>query len=190
MRIFDKILCAIDFSQTSVKALQWTEYLAKKYQSEVIVLHVMEAYPVGNLTEIGVDWDQYQSAVKASLDEFTSPLTIKYEKMISTGNPAIKIAALASGLHASLIVMGTHGTLGAAHKLLGSAAETVMRTSTVPVLTISAHSSLPNPDEKQDVLIPVTSLYRPPRGFLKFRKLIRELNCIPTFLHVIDFHDE
>src|SRR3990172_2406681 len=124
MRVYDKILCPIDFSENSVHGMQWAEYLAKKYQSEVIVLHVMEFYPVGLMGgDVGLDYDRYQASVLAKLTEFVAPLKARHEKMLSTGNPAQKISALASGLDARLIVMGTRGERGTAHRLLGSTAE-------------------------------------------------------------------
>jgi nucleotide-binding universal stress UspA family protein len=190
MKIFEKILCPIDFSQNSVKALQWTEYLANKFQSEVMILHVMELYPVGIMTDVGIDYDRYYKTLNTNFDEFLAPIRIKYEKMISTGDPANKIAALASGLHASLVVMGTRGMLGTAHKLLGSTSESVMRTSSVPVFSVSPHCRLPRVTEEHNVLVPLSSLYRPPKRTIRFRKLIRELQCSPTFLHVIDYQDE
>jgi nucleotide-binding universal stress UspA family protein len=190
MKIFEKILCPIDFSQNSVKALQWTEYLANKYQSEVMILHVMEVYPVGMMSDVGIDYDRYYATVNTSFNEFLAPLRIKYEKMISTGDPANKIAALASGLHASLIAMGTRGMLGTAHKLLGSSSESVMRTSSVPVFSVSPHCCSPGVAQEHNVLVPLSSLYRPPKRAIRLRKIIRELECSPTFLHVIDYRDE
>jgi hypothetical protein len=39
---FRKILCSVDFSETSFKALQWAEYLAKRFDSLLTVLHSIE----------------------------------------------------------------------------------------------------------------------------------------------------
>src|SRR5574341_1753031 len=103
MRTFDRILCPTDFSEKSVKGLQWAEYLARKYDAEVMVLHVMEFYPVGLMGgDAGTDYDRYQASVYSNLTEFVSPLKVRHEKMMSSGNPAQKIAALASGLGAGV----------------------------------------------------------------------------------------
>jgi nucleotide-binding universal stress UspA family protein len=50
----------------------------------------------------------------------------------------LAIAAHASELGADLIVLGTHGRNGIVRAFLGSVAETVLRRSAVPVLTINA----------------------------------------------------
>lgn len=49
-----------------------------------------------------------------------------------------EIAAVAKESQADLIVIGTRGRRGLARALLGSVAESVIRTSDVPVLTLHA----------------------------------------------------
>ena len=51
---------------------------------------------------------------------------------------AAEIVRAAAALHSELIVMGTRGTSGLAHLILGSVAEKVVRTSAVPVVTVRA----------------------------------------------------
>jgi len=188
MRLFEKILCPVDFSESSVKALQWSEHLARQFQSKLVVLHVMDFYPTP--AEVEIDYEKYQSSIATSLREFVEPLTVPFEKMLSTGDPAQKISALANGLGASVIVMGTRGITGTIHRLLGSNAERVMRSASVPVFTISPHCPPPTAEEwKNQLLVPMASLHRLPRGFMRLRKILRELGSDPTFIHVVDFHD-
>ena len=47
-----------------------------------------------------------------------------------------EVNAVAKEIDANLIVIGTHGRRGLARALLGSVAENVIRTSTIPVLVI------------------------------------------------------
>jgi nucleotide-binding universal stress UspA family protein len=47
-----------------------------------------------------------------------------------------ELLAVAAELGATMIVVGTHGRTGAAHLLLGSVAERVVRKSPLPVLTV------------------------------------------------------
>jgi nucleotide-binding universal stress UspA family protein len=49
-----------------------------------------------------------------------------------------EIARMAAEQNADLIVMGTHGRRGLPRAILGSVAERVIRTSSVPVLTVHA----------------------------------------------------
>ena len=50
--------------------------------------------------------------------------------------PWEEINAVANEVNADLIIIGTHGRKGLARALLGSVAENVIRTATVPVLAI------------------------------------------------------
>lgn len=62
------------------------------------------------------------------------PESVMYENF--TGRIAEVILADARKWRADLIVMGTHGRRGLSHVLLGSDAETVVRSSPVPVLLV------------------------------------------------------
>ena len=55
---------------------------------------------------------------------------------VTVGKPAEEILQVARDEAVDLIVMGTHGRTGLRHVLLGSIAETVVRTAPCPVLTV------------------------------------------------------
>lgn len=188
MKLFHKILCPIDFSEDSVKALQWTRYLAKRYEGQVTILHVMEPYPA--IVDVGIDYDKYHSAVVRDMKAFLAPLNIPFESMQSSGSPAEKIPALATTLGSSVIVMGTRGLRGTAHRLIGSTTESVIRHSSVPVITLSPKCCAPGGIESNQVLLPVSSLNWPARGFIRLRQILRDLNGSLTMMHVVDIKDE
>jgi nucleotide-binding universal stress UspA family protein len=52
------------------------------------------------------------------------------------GSPWQEIEQRIATTHDDLVVMGTHGRRGVNRMLLGSVAEKIVRTSTVPVLTV------------------------------------------------------
>ena len=52
------------------------------------------------------------------------------------GSPKAEIVRYARAENIDLIVISTHGRTGLAHMLIGSVAETVVRTSPCPVLTV------------------------------------------------------
>ena len=56
--------------------------------------------------------------------------------LLKTGDARDAIDQTAAEIGADLIVMGTHGRRGVSRALLGSVAETVVRTAPCPVLTI------------------------------------------------------
>ena len=58
--------------------------------------------------------------------------------LLKQGNTRAIILEMAEDLSADLICIGTHGREGIARALIGSVAESVVRTSPVPVLTVHA----------------------------------------------------
>lgn len=56
--------------------------------------------------------------------------------VLAHGNPAKQILSAAQLLPSDLIIMGTHGTSGFVHLVLGSVTEKVLRQAPCPVLTI------------------------------------------------------
>jgi nucleotide-binding universal stress UspA family protein len=52
------------------------------------------------------------------------------------GEPTAGLISVANSHHGTLIIAGTHGRRGAAHLLLGSVAERLVRTSNIPVLIV------------------------------------------------------
>jgi universal stress protein A len=187
MKLFERILCPIDFSQDSVKALQWTEYLARKYESEVSILHVMEPYPA--TVDVGIDYDKYHSAVVRDMENFLAPLTIPHQTLQSSGLPSEKIVSFATTLGASLIVMSTRGLRGAAHKFIGSTAESVIRHSDIPVMTLSPDCGQPGSIDSNRILVPISKLTWPIPGYMRRRRIIRDLDASVTMMYVVDMHD-
>jgi nucleotide-binding universal stress UspA family protein len=59
---------------------------------------------------------------------------------VRDGNTFLEILQAARDFRSDLIIMGTHGRTGIAHLVIGSVAEKVMRTSSVPVMTVRAPS--------------------------------------------------
>ena len=58
------------------------------------------------------------------------------EGKVVTGYPAEEILGIAEDEKCDMVVMGTHGRKGIDRILFGSVAEKVVKSSTVPVLTV------------------------------------------------------
>jgi len=61
---------------------------------------------------------------------------VTMERALVDGNPSREIVRYAEDEGCDLVVMGTHGRGGIDRLLLGSVAEKVVRSSSVPVLTV------------------------------------------------------
>jgi nucleotide-binding universal stress UspA family protein len=70
--------------------------------------------------------------------DFSAARHAKTDGLLRQGNPAPEIVDAIRAHGIDLVVMGTHGRHGLPRLLLGSVAEKVVRTSPVPVMTVSA----------------------------------------------------
>ena len=138
-----KILCPVDFSETSRRALETAVDLAARLDAKVRVIHVYQwpasALPNGVL-ETPDDFEAVlEERLGKQLDAFVGESAVEGADLttnICEGVPYAEITAVAEEMGADLIVIGTHGRTGLAHFLLGSVAERVLRTSEIPVLTV------------------------------------------------------
>ncbi len=79
--------------------------------------------------------DRAQRALDSHREELAQRGVVASTKLLE-GNPAETVVAHAKDMGAEMIVMGTHGRSGFKRFLLGSTVERVVRTSTLPVLTV------------------------------------------------------
>ncbi len=137
-----RILVPIDFSPCSRAALDYAAELAGRNQARVEVLHVHEPQSyVGSSTLMMPSvpqrrWDETRTDVLREVDGFIGAARDQVRVRVESGVPGEVIPAVASQGEFDLIVMGTRGRSGLARVVLGSVAETVMRRSSVPVLTL------------------------------------------------------
>jgi nucleotide-binding universal stress UspA family protein len=149
---FKRILCPVDTSEFSERALRYAAALSRLYGADLTVLSVrplalppalwME-YPVGPLLEPG-DLTAEEERVRAFIQTVAGPSSAKVA--VRDGSVAPEILQAARDLGSDLVVMGTHGRGGFEHWLLGSVAENVLRRATCPVLTVPRRMSEPNGD--------------------------------------------
>jgi universal stress protein A len=136
-----EILVPIDFSPYAERALDYAITLARKLPARVLLVHVIQAIPLG-VTEMGsavppAYLQQIESEVNQSIAQYLGRVTtagLAGETVIVHGVPFEEIAQLARARGVALIVMGTHGRTGLAHLFLGSVAEKVVRLAVCPVL--------------------------------------------------------
>lgn len=144
MKKFEKIVIAIDFSENSDYAFEYALTLAKQFNSELTVMHVInEPVDLRGFYVPHISFEQLEKEIEegaykmmdkfcqARLGEFTD-----YKTTIVSGIPYEEILRKAEETGASLIVMGTHGRTGLDHLIFGSTAERVVRSASCPVLTI------------------------------------------------------
>ncbi|MGH8568216.1 MAG: universal stress protein [Gammaproteobacteria bacterium] len=141
MLAIHRILCPVDFSEPSARALEYALALAERLGAQVDVLHVFQ-FPTFAVEDGAVALPPYlpenlSQRLRERLEQFViekAGAGSKATAHVLEGVPYVAIMEAAKGQ--DLIVMGTHGRTGLSHLLLGSVAERVVRGSEVPVLTI------------------------------------------------------
>jgi nucleotide-binding universal stress UspA family protein len=140
------ILVPTDFSDGAEEALDYACELARKLDATVHLVNVIGIPAVG-VPELGVAFtatviDSMVVDNQKALDELAAHRageTRMGQVLLKTGDARDLINQTANELGADLIVMGTHGRRGITRALLGSVAETVVRSAPCPVLTVRTH---------------------------------------------------
>lgn len=143
MITFKKILCPVDYSDCSAKALRYAAGLALKDSAKLYLMHVIDKriYDYGGpIYEAQLSPDaEVIDRLKEKLGE-SVPKEIRgdidVETIVTVGVPAQEIVNAADDKGVDVIVMGTHGRTGIAHVVVGSVAENVVRNALCPVLTV------------------------------------------------------
>lgn len=138
------ILVPVDFTETSEAALDYAIELAAKLGADVTVMHAYElpiyGFPDGALVataDVATRISQAaQQALDATVNKRVDTVKVKLDRVLRDGVAWEEINLVAKERGANLIVIGTHGRKGLARALIGSVAEKVIRTATVPVLTV------------------------------------------------------
>jgi len=137
-----RVLCPIDFSETSRHAIEQAAAIAGWYRAQLTVLHVYSPVfmPVPMLPAPGdrvadSELERVRGEARAFLDASPSA-GVDVDLTLAVGSAAAQILDRAAALPADLIVMGTHGASGFEHAMLGSVTEKVLRRATCPVLTV------------------------------------------------------
>ncbi|MCS6799006.1 MAG: universal stress protein [Myxococcota bacterium] len=138
-----RILCPVDFSETSERALRYAIDLAARLGADVRVVHVYQ-FPVYSLPEgVVLARPEFVTQLTTELGRQLDDLVRRHgghgvhlEGRLAEGVPWVEIDRLAGEMGADLVVMGTHGRTGVQRFLLGSVAEKVVRSCRVPVLTV------------------------------------------------------
>jgi len=140
----ERILCPVDFSESSATAYDYAQSLARHYQAKLFLEHVVDfilpsyAYyaPSSYLDEIYREMcaegrEQLQDFVKTHTRNGVQPECLVYEGAVTDS-----ILAFAEAQKVDLIVMGTHGLKGLDRFNLGSVADKVLRKARCPVLVV------------------------------------------------------
>jgi nucleotide-binding universal stress UspA family protein len=143
MNAIRHILVALDFNPISEHALEYAVELGERLDARITVLHV---YSLAVLRALDVEYlpsadaashkaEEAQKHLDAALSKFAGR-KVEIHGALRVGEATEEICAQASELGADMIVVGTHGRGVLGRALLGSVAQSVLHTASVPVLTV------------------------------------------------------
>lgn len=138
-----RILVPIDFSKTSAAALPWAASLASESHAELVLLHVVEKFPIDYL--LGRElmnqtltplMKHAEAELKPMAQSLSKSTGLKASSVVRDGKSFKEICSVAQKLGADLIVLTTRGYTGVKNVWLGSTAERVVRHAHCPVLAV------------------------------------------------------
>jgi nucleotide-binding universal stress UspA family protein len=148
--VFKRIVCAIDFSSSSLLALNYAITLAQEADARLTLVHAIE-FPLA-LREVvfstDTNVDQLHAAAEAEYLRRLRALVPVQARMyctvstrVSEGKPSREIQRVADVEQADLIVMGVQGRGAVDLIMFGSNTHAVIREAHCPVLIVPASPS-------------------------------------------------
>jgi len=148
--MLNKLLVPTDFSPLAENALRIAAQLAKKHNSEIYLLHMLEL-PLQQIDAMSSHSDLPEAVyfMRLAHKRFEDIMEmdflegIKVHETVNFHETSDGILETCSEYNIDLVVMGSHGAHGFKEMFIGSNTEKVVRTSNVPVLVIkNEHSEL------------------------------------------------
>lgn len=144
MPSIQRILCPIDFSESSLLAFEYAQSAAWHYGATILLQHVVDSLRPYFPYHVFPDaYDEICQKLRADAVKKLQDFTKKHNRRgvqtrlsVQDGNIANLILEVAEERAVNLIVMGTHGLRGIDHLALGSVTEKVLRKAGCPVLTV------------------------------------------------------
>jgi universal stress protein A len=139
-----KILLPTDFSTYSAAATKYACELATRFDAQLHLLHTLEVHLASTPDfAMGIDLPRYITESRAAAEKaLAGVLDPKWAagraviQAVLEGSPKAEIIKYARKENIDLIVLSTHGRTGLPHLIIGSVAESVVRTAPCPVLTV------------------------------------------------------
>jgi universal stress protein A len=139
---YRRILCATDFSDQARHALGHAALIARAFDGEVHLVHVLALHQDDPVT---VEKEMPKAVPPDLEDVVTKRETVRALK------PELGLIGMAREGNYDLLVLGTHGRSGLKHVFLGSVAERVVQLAGCPVMTVRAPGhAFEHPDTKAD----------------------------------------
>jgi nucleotide-binding universal stress UspA family protein len=187
----ERILCPIDFSDTSHHALAHAAAMARWHDARLTMLYVFPYLPAMDLPPLPLeDADRERILAKMRQSAAIVPREVRVDCQVQEAqltHEAIVSQVEATG--ADMLVMGTHGRSGFQRVFLGSVTEKVIRKVQCPTLVVPprAHDIAPDaPVQFHRILCPTDFLASSLKAFEYAIGMAEESDAQLTLLHVVE----
>jgi len=184
------ILLTTDFSEASSSAVPFALAFARSYAAKLVVAHVLEPEPRGQVVFDRVpeqDDREWQDAQQRMLAFVHNPSleTTPCQTLLERGQVAEVIPDVIREHAIDMVVLGTHGRRGVSKLVRGSVAEKIYRSAICPVLTVGpmAHANGAKPWRIGRVLFPVDLAESPEPALHYALSLAEEQQASVVLLH-------
>jgi nucleotide-binding universal stress UspA family protein len=140
---YKRLLCPVDFSESSLNALRYALSLAKEADATLTIFHAFDWPRDGDLLTQRFDTAEFRRVIeqdaRARLDALVTDDIRQWctpSTMVGYGKPHREIVDLAAKEATDLIVMGVRGRNSLDLTLFGSTTNQVVRRAPCPVLTL------------------------------------------------------
>ena len=193
-----RILCPVDLSDTSLRALQHAAALAGWYESSLTALYVDTTLPIENadfafapppaLEVAGSSRALEEVRTFAGRASSVTKVAVAIEESTHVEGAILDAAR---SLPADLIVMGSHGRSGVSRLVLGSVAERVVRSAPCPVMVVPPHDAVePSTVSFKHIVCPVDFSDVSLTALTWALSLAEEADARLSLLHVIEVPPE
>lgn len=187
----NNILFTTDFSEASRHALPFAASLARRYDAQLLVAHVLEQVPMSAvpMDPMPMDMDLAREHAVRNMKEFTQKdelLGLKLDSIVEPGFLWPVVADAIEQRKIDIIVLGTHGRGALKRVLLGSAAEEIFRHATCPVFTVGPHVKPMRASGKMEKILFATDFSSGSIHALDYAlKLVAEHDAQLLMIHVV-----
>jgi len=142
MTLFKRILVATDFGEASERALEVALDLAARFDSELTLVHIWEFPSYEYLDGVPMPNDFAERVAEAARARMAGTISSvksrcpNVKSIVKMGVVWSEVLRTVEETKPDLLVVGTHGRRGLKRAILGSVAEKLVRSSSVPVLTV------------------------------------------------------
>ncbi|MCC6279653.1 MAG: universal stress protein [Saprospiraceae bacterium] len=188
------ILVPIDFSVTSLNAMDTAVAMTKRHEAKLTLLHIVnksilsyhhaDVLPIASAVPmIEMMRDEAKEMLSQITDKVAAQHGIGVQGEITQGFVSSEICKSAERLGADLVVMGTHGASGFREFFIGTNSFAVVKHAPCPVLTVPPNGKW---ESFSKILFPVRDTPGALEKYDFLRKIIRQNKAV---LHVLGISD-